>query len=408
MKVLLVSTGSRGDVEPFAALARALKTAGHVPTLAAPARFGDMAEPDPFPFIALDDSLFDLQDKLARQGTFAAVTGAPKAKPALQRFLFDVADLATHPTDVVLYHPKTLATPLVAEKLQVPAIAVQLIPLYQPTSAFPSPLLSRRVPPWLNRASWRMVAAVEAPWRGILRQIHRDRLGLTTPYVGLAERIAHGSVLNAWSPTLLPAPPEWALATQPRGFWRLPPQPWDPPQELLDFLDAGPAPVHVGFGSMRTRDPAALGQAVRDGLRRAGTRGLVATGAGAIELASSDDIFVLGQVPHHWLLPRMSATVHHGGIGTVAAALTSGTPQVIKPFLGDQPFWGRRVQALRAGTLLGPDVAGGLADAIQHATTLSRRCHVLAEKIHQEDGLDAAIAQIERAHGDNQARPGPA
>src|SRR5690606_16355151 len=112
-------------------------------------------------------------------------------------------------------------------------------------------------------------------------------------------------------------------------------------QELLDFLDAGPAPVHVGFGSMLTRNPAALGTAVREGLRRAGTRGVVATGAGAIELDSSDDILVLDQAPHDWLLPRMSATVHHGGVGTVAAALTSGIPQVVKPFLGDQPFWGQ-------------------------------------------------------------------
>ncbi len=397
MKVLLVSTGSRGDVEPFVALARALKSAGHAPTLAAPARFSDMTEPDHFPFIALDDSLFDLQDKLARHGTFAAVTGAAKAKPALRRFLFDVAELATHPTDVVVYHPKTLAAPLVAQKLQVPAIAVQLIPLYQPTSAFASPLLAPRVPTWLNRASWRLTAAVEAPWRSTLRTIHHDVLGLTTPYVGLAERIATGSVLNAWSPTLLPAPPDWPAPTKPRGFWRLPAQQWDPPHDLVDFLDAGPAPVHVGFGSMLTRDPAALGTAVREGLRRAGTRGVVATGAGAIELDSSDDILVLDQAPHHWLLPRMRATVHHGGIGTVAAALTSGIPQVIKPFLGDQPFWGRLVHERGAGTLLGSDVAGGLADAIHRATALSGHCDILAKKIHHEDGLAAAVAQVEQA-----------
>lgn len=397
MKVLLVSTGSRGDVEPFIALGRGLKSVGHDPTLAAPARFRDLTEDHALPFIALDDSLFDLQDDLARKGTLASLRGAAKAKRALRRFLFDVADLVQHPTDVVVYHPKTLAAPLVAEKQRVPAMAAQLIPLYQPTSAFPAPLLSRPVPAWLNRASWRIVAAVEAPWRSALREVHSDHLGLTTPLVGLAERISAGGVINAWSPHLLPAPAGWAAGTEPLGFWRLPLEEQSPPQYLVDFLDAGPVPVYVGFGSMRTRDPAALGAVVRHGLRRAGRRGIVATGAGAIDLESSDDILVLDEAPHDWLLPQVSVVVHHGGIGTVAAALTAGVPQVIRPFLGDQPFWGRRVQELQAGSLLRRDRAADLADAIVGTTALVPRCRALGQAMLQEDGVAGAIARIEHA-----------
>src|SRR5690625_2375529 len=188
VKVLLVSTGSRGDVEPFIALGRGLKSVGHDPTLAAPARFRDLTEDHALPFIALDDSLFDLQDDLARKGTLASLRGAAKAKRALRRFLFDVADLAQHPTDVVVYHPKTLAAPLVAEKQRVPAMAAQLIPLYQPTSAFPVPLLSRPVPRWFDRASWRIVAAVEAPWSRVLRASRDDQPGMTSPHVAVAAR----------------------------------------------------------------------------------------------------------------------------------------------------------------------------------------------------------------------------
>lgn len=396
VKALLVTTGSRGDVEPFVALAGGLRKAGHAPTLAAPARFAELAETHDIAFVALDDSLFELQDELARQGALAAVTGARRAKPALRRFLLDVADLAEYETDVVVYHPKTLAAPMAAERQGVPAIAAQLLPLYQPTYAFPAPLLAHRTPHWLNRATWPLVGAIEAPWCGLLRDIRRNRLGLTTPLVGIAERIATGGVLNAWSPHLLPAPAEWREADAPLGFWRLPPGEWHPPQLLVDFLAAGEAPIYVGFGSMRSRHPAVLGATIRDGLRRAGRRGIVVTDGGAVELESSDDVLVMEHVPHDWLLPQVSVAVHHGGVGTVAAALSAGVPQVVKPFLGDQPFWARRVQALGVGTILGSSTTEGLADAIARADGAASDARRLAQGVAQEDGIGAAVARIER------------
>ena len=397
MRTLLISTGSRGDVEPFIALARGLQDAGHRPTLAAPARFRDMTAVHGVDFVGLDDSLFDLQEELAHQGTFAALRGASRARPALRRFLSDVADLSEHGTDAVVYHPKTLAAPMVAETQGVPAIAAQLIPLYQPTSAFGSPLVARALPSWLNRASWRTVAAVEAPWRSALREIRRDRLGLSGPAISLTERIGASGALNAWSPQLLPAPADWAADAEPLGFWRLPPQQWHPPGPLLDFLESGEAPVYIGFGSMYSHDPAGLGRAVRDGLRQTGRRGIVATGAGGIELESSDDIYVLDQAPHEWLLPQVSVAVHHGGIGTVAAAMAAGVPQVIRPFLGDQPFWARRVQELRTGLRLRSSTAAGIAAAIAGAARLAPRCRTLAHEVRQEEGVAAAIRHIERA-----------
>lgn len=397
MKVLLVTTGSRGDVEPFVALALGLRKAGHIPTLAAPARFDGLALSHDIAFVGLDDSLFELQDELANHGALAALAGARRAKPALRRFLFDVADLAEYPTDAVVYHPKTLAAPMVAERQGVPAIAAQLIPLYRPTNAFPAPLFAHRTPRRLNRATWQLVSAIEAPWRGVLRDIRRNRLGLTTPPNGTAEGVAAGRVLNAWSPHLLSAPADWPAADAPLGFWRLPAARWQPPEPLVDFLAAGEAPVYVGFGSMRSRHPAALGTTIRDGLRRAGRRGIVVTGGGALELESSDDLLVMEHVPHDWLLPRVSVAVHHGGVGTIAAALTAGVPQVVKPFLGDQPFWARRVQQIGVGVALRSTTPTAFADAITTADGAAPESRVLARAVAQDDGVGAAVARIEKS-----------
>ena len=398
MKVLLVTTGSRGDVQPFAALARGLAGAGHVPTLAAPARFASLAAEHGVAFVGLDDSLFELQDELAARGSLAALTGASRARPAMRRFLADVADLVDVPADAVVYHPKTLAAPMVAEAQGVPSLAAQLIPLYPPTAAFAAPVLSRSVPRFANRASWRLVSAVEAPWRRTLRELRRDRLALGSPLVGLGERVAAGGALNAWSPRLLPAPDDWPAGSAPVGFWRLPAGDWQPTPALADFLAAGEPPVYVGFGSMVDRHAAELGETVRDGLRRAGRRGVVATGSGALEIERSDDILVVDQVPHDWLFPRVAAAVHHGGIGTVAAALEAGVPQVVRPFLGDQPFWARRVAELGVGVGWsgGPDaLAAALAAALERAPAAG----AAARDCATEDGVGVAVARIEQLAG---------
>lgn len=397
MRALVVTMGSRGDVEPFVALARGLADAGHRPTLAAPARFRALAAEYDVAFIALDDSLFKLQDSLAHKGTFAALTGAARAKSALTLVVADVADLADHATDVVVYHPKTLAAPLVAERLSVPSIAVQLIPLYQPTAAFPSPLLTFPVPRAMNRLTWRMSSAIEAPWRGMLRTLHRDRLALSTPLIGIADRIAADGALNAWSPSLLPAPTEWPASAEPLGFWRLPGAADVPAPELVDFLSDGEPPVYVGFGSMTSTHPDAVGAAIREGLRRAGRRGVVVTGGGALELEGDDSILVLDNVSHDWLLPRTTVAVHHGGVGTAGAALTAGVPQVIRPFLGDQQFWAKRVAEIGAGVRIRRLTAESLAAAIAAAESCAPRARALGDSIRgRDDGVAQAVRRIEQ------------
>jgi len=61
------------------------------------------------------------------------------------------------------------------------------------------------------------------------------------------------------------------------------------------------------------------------------------------------NVFVIESAPHEWLFPQVAAVIHHGGAGTVAAALRAGVPQMIFPFFGDQFFWAQRVLALGVG-----------------------------------------------------------
>ncbi len=398
MRPLLISVGSRGDVQPFLALARGLLAAGHRPVLAAPRRFQPLAAGYGVEFVPLSDEMFTLQDSVKGQGVRAAITAARSVRPMLRRLLDDQAALAARPADVVVYHPKSLGGPYVAEKLGVPALAGLLIPLYVPTSAFPSPIFPVRPPGPLNRASWRVAAAVEAPYRSTIRRWRTEALGLQDGFAPLADLVKTGSVLHAWSPHLLPAPAGWPASARPIGFWTMPAnETWNPPERLAHFLDQGEPPVYVGFGSSSTGDPELLTAAVLEGARLAGRRAVLATGWGALRPgAVADDVLVIEEAPHDWLLPRVAVAVHHGGVGTVAAALRAGVPQVVRPLLGDQPFWADRLHHLGVAPepLRGRLTAARLAAALENAAELAPTARMLAGHVGAEDGVAAAVARI--------------
>ncbi|MFD1152422.1 glycosyltransferase, partial [Saccharothrix hoggarensis] len=361
MKALLVTHGTQGDVQPFLALALALRAAGHDAVLAAPASSEPAARERDVEFAALDDGPNRLLDdpvvEEAIDGGYRGVRGKVTAlrtmsriKPLMAAVLRDVGVAArAHRPDVVVHSP-TLPAHHVAEMLGVPAVLAALQPGWVPTSAFPCPLVPLpRVPRALNRATYLTVGATLRAYAGIATAWRTEDLGLPR------RRGSHDllrdeegrprTVVQAFSPSVSPVAPDWPDTVRTTGFWYLPASAsWSPPPELAAFLDDGPPPVYVGFGSMAGRDTARLGALVTEAVREAGVRAVLATGWGGIATGpSSRDVLVIDQAPHDWLFPRTSAVVHHGGAGTTAAALASGTPQVVCPFVADQPHWARLV-----------------------------------------------------------------
>jgi UDP:flavonoid glycosyltransferase YjiC (YdhE family) len=186
------------------------------------------------------------------------------------------------------------------------------------------------------------------------------------------------------------------------GYWFLDaPIGWQPSPELVAFLDSGPTPVYVGFGSMAFHDVARQTTIVLQALQLTGQRAIVATGWGGLKSEEAPaSILVVDAVPHDWLFPRVAAVVHHGGAGTTGAGLRAGKPTVVCPFVGDQTFWGRRVAALGVGPQPIPQwrlTAERLAEAIQCAVTdegIRQRAAALGATIRAENGLEYAVTYI--------------
>jgi len=187
------------------------------------------------------------------------------------------------------------------------------------------------------------------------------------------------------------------------GAWFLdPPASFEPPPRVVDFLVSGPPPVYVGFGSMTVERPEVMTRSLLDGLRRARRRAILSTGWGGLaEAQAGDDVLFVGDVPHAWLFPRVAAIVHHGGAGTTAESLRAGVPQLIVPFLSDQPFWGHHVA--RAG--LGPEPvpvgafsAAALADALirMDRPAMRARAQEIGRRVREERGAAGAVEAMER------------
>jgi hypothetical protein len=217
----------------------------------------------------------------------------------------------------------------------------------------------------------------------------------------------HGNLIlpNSRSPALIPKPKDWGPHIDISGFFFLSlASSYTPAADLQAFLDAGPPPVYIGFGSIVVDDPNAMTKLIFDAVKKTGQRALVSKGwggFGADEMGIPEGVFMLGNVPHDWLFKRVSCVVHHGGAGTTAAGIALGRPTVVVPFFGDQPFWGSMVARAGAGpppvpykTLTSDKLAAAIMKALEPASL--ERAAELAAKISAEKGAEVGAASFHK------------
>ena len=420
MNIFIVTAGSRGDVQPYVALGKGLQAAGHVVTVCTCSSFEPFITEHGLMYGYMNDDFIKLVDSEAGRNAIeggANVLGLAKSMitlmkdaKALNRDMMKDAWHAAQDAnpDVVIFHPKALAGPHIAEKLGVPAILAVPVPVIVPTGEFAAigfpnlPLGSR-----FNRLSYALLHRGYHSYDDVVNEFRRDVLGIG-PYSKKVSPIqmANGApipVLHGYSELVWPRPHDWPDHAWVTGYWFLEQdQGWQAPAELEAFLEAGDPPVYVGFGSMAGRKPQRVAQIVIDALQKADVRGIIATGWGGLDAGEvPDTVYQIDKAPHDWLFPRVAAVVHHGGAGTTAAGLRAGRPTVICPFIIDQPIWGARVYNLGVGPQPIPQktlTVDKLAAAIGAATTnrtLRENARDLGQQIREEDGISNAIALIE-------------
>jgi sterol 3beta-glucosyltransferase len=257
MKILAMTLGTRGDVQPFLALVLGLRAAGHDAVLVAPHRYADYATRFAVPFAGVDDGPLRLLDGAPIDGGVGARIAQARSMPGtFGAVLADCWAVARRSgAQMIVHNGQILAGPHIAEALGIPAVLAVPLPMYLPTRAFPWP--GQQLPTWLparlNKATYLGMKIPAAMFGRVVDGWREHTLGLPRRPDGTA-----AALLHAFSPTLIPPPDDWPRTVTTTGFWFTPPSPDRLPDPVEEFLAAGPPPVYVGFGSMTGPDPARL------------------------------------------------------------------------------------------------------------------------------------------------------
>ena len=406
----LLTSGTRGDVQPYLALGLGLQEAGYAVRIATHASFAAAAEGRGLPVMLLADNPSDL---FAKPGGEHALRwrGNPirnlratlqfwrAARPLFTR-LIDRAWQVCQGSDAIIIGLPTLWGQHIADALQVPCLRCLLQPL-TPTGEFSSPLLpfTFSLGAAYNRLTHQLVEqAIWQSWRGAINRWRRETLHAgSAPWRARSDRLP---TLYGFSSIVVPRPPDWSPNQFITGYWFLPSVEWTPSARLVHFLEAGSPPAYVGFGSLTLGQPLATLKIVTQALEATGLRAILAVSRDVAHASLPDFILPVTDVPHGWLFPHMAGIIQHGGAGTTGAALRSGTPTLGLPHAADQFFWSRRVAALGAGPepipleSLTVDKLVKALRQLTHDPGLRSNVQAMGQVIAKENGVASAVEII--------------
>lgn len=414
MKALLITWGSRGDVQPFLALAAALQRRGHDALVLGPPEAQTYADSYSIPYVSSENHIHSVTreifvhrtDFYALRRLIRFLKYTRSFQQANKKLLDDSATIADQGLDVVIHHHNYPFHQL-AESLNIPAISVNLSPGIIPTSKHPNPMYPYRVPRFLNRATYMWPKYTQWSLSGITTSWRTRTLSLPRkgnhfdPLKGLKHQRV--GILQPFSTYILP-PSEFSCVHT-TGHWLLPTNDnWQPPAYLEKFIQAGEPPVYVGFGSVVGSHTPNIEQAVVNAIRAANVRAVFVVGEGGIRPShTGQDILQIDGAPFDWLFPRVSAILHHGGTGTTGVALASGKPQIIchgldcrVAFTADRMY--RLGVASEPMDLLRNVAADQLAHRIRQVLDdkhIVKRALDIGEKVRQEPGVEGAVQLIE-------------
>lgn len=409
-----LTIGSRGDVQPYIALGKALLKDGHKVKIVSHGEFEDWVREHGIEFDTIAGDPSALMSLMVSHPTIS-YSFIKEAKSKFRSWIGDLLESswkACQDTDVLIESPSSISGIHIAEKLKIPYFRAFTMP-WTRTRAYPHAFMvpDQRLGGAYNYMTH--VAFENGYWRGTSSQVNKWRvktLGLPKTSLSQMELTSIPFLYNI-SPIVFPPSvdfPEWVRVT---GYWFLNESTdYTPPKDLLDFIkkakDDGKKLVYIGFGSIVVENPRELTQSVVDAVLEADVRCILNKGwsdrsgnhsKDQIEVKLPFEVFNAGTVPHDWLFPQVDAAVHHGGSGTTGASLKFGLPTIIKPFFGDQKFYANRVEDLGCGVALKSLSSKELAKALKEVTTSTRiieKAKLVGKVITSEDGVQTAVDTI--------------
>lgn len=423
-RVVFVTAGTRGEVQPLIAPGLELKRRGYEVVVATHGEFRPLVERYGLDFAGVAGG----QEWVA-EAQVDAEQDADKVMKVWREALaatidegFDDVMRATEGADAVVRTPIGFLGSVAAEKRGIPSVSATAYPMVHETTHFPSALFGRPPGDFVELPGLKtIVNFVEHRVGGqIIWQNTRDIVNGLRRKVGLPEASFFGSVtrggrrrryswageealsLCAWTPEILSGPDGLAPGNPVvTGYWFVDaPEDWTPPEDLVGFIEGGDTPICVSLGSMGAGEDARATELAIDAAEYVGERVVLIGVPEDTELPET--VFGVTECPYDWLFERVKTVVHHGGAGTTGASLRAGLPSVVVPFLPDQSYWGWRLEKLGLSptpiprkNLTPENLTRSLRWTLDDPVARGR-ADVIGRRVRREKGAVEAADHIER------------
>jgi sterol 3beta-glucosyltransferase len=409
MKIALLTYGSQGDVDPFIALAEALYQVGHHVKLAAPQSFSKSIDHKKIEFIGLPGDPTMMVDQLVNQARYSPARMVSVMSRHVYPLAVEVMQEVTkscRDVDIIVHSFLMTSTGYeLAREIAVPDLSALFFPVFTTTADFPAPAFPHLpLGPIYNRFTHNLISGVfRYGSRLIYSRVQKRNPDLPdlSAWPFDPKNPHRTPIMYAFSSRILPQPADWPVDVHITGYWfQKNDYNWQPDPDLVNFLESGPPPITIAFGSTLHRKMAGIQKKIIQAVTSLNQRAII-VGPDLIQGSNLPQILFIDYAPYQWLFNRSSLVIHHGGAGTTGRALHSGIPQLILPFTSDQPFWAERMYRLGVSPKpISPNKPGTekLITTIQLALNDSRKktnAKVLKKELEEENGLEYAVNIIE-------------
>jgi sterol 3beta-glucosyltransferase len=422
MNIGIFTYGTRGDLQPYIALALGLMDKGHTVTLSATEDFKDFVEGFGVKFEPLWGNAETMMNSIEGQEILQTENSIK-----LMKYYFKVLHDNREPlrksyfeaiskVDFIIANSMTLPiVSSIAEKQNKKVALTYFMPPVVPTTEFPLGDFDFFNFPWYNKLTYKIVQGFF--WKFIKQDTneYRKELGLPELKENLVTYLDKQKILDLYclSQSLISQPKDWESHHKITGFINIPKQKREThfldqtTKELSEWLSNGDKPIYIGFGSNGVGNTEKFSKILTEVLEKTNERILFCMGWSQFNnLPKHKSLFVTKYVNHETILTKCKLGIFHGGAGTLATMLRHNLPVIIVSFYTDQPTWGKIVERKKLGVHIPVKSlsADKLISAIQNIQTDEIKSNVttVGQQIRDENGLDNAITEIEKYFNDKQ------
>lgn len=422
MNIGIFTYGTRGDLQPYVALALGLMDKGHKVTLSATEDFKDFVEGFGVKFEPLWGNAETMMNSKEGQSILQTENSIK-----LMKYYFKVLHdnrehlrkcyyQAISKVDFIIANSMTLPiVSAIAEKQNKKVALTYFMPPVVPTTEFPLGDFDFFNFPWYNKLTYKIAQSFF--WKFIRQDTneYRKELGLPELKENLITYLDKQKILDLYclSQSLISQPKDWESHHKITGFINIPKQKRythfldQTTRELSEWLSNGDKPIYIGFGSNGVGNTEKISKILSEVLEKTKERILFCTGWSQFNnFSKHKNLFVTKYVNHETILPKCKLGIFHGGAGTLATMLRHNLPVMIVSFYTDQPTWGKIVESKKLGIHIPVKSlsADKLILAIQKTQTDEIKSNVttVGQQIRDENGLDNAITEIEKYFNEKQ------